>query len=247
MEEHLHIKPTLDERKATVIQHESKTGTLAAPIETAEWSISGGITTAVDCFLNRAEVIEKNSAHFTVDTADFAISLMENENRKLIRKTYVGTLKPSAEIKALQINEELPTSLPDMKKLLKRHRHLFADDEAFLKLLVALDNPSLSTTISSEVSKDNRGNASETHVVKNNSNNVPVDFAMRIPLFAGDLVTFANVKVNMCFKHENAQKAVFWLESFDLQKQQIEAARTLMDAEIARLKDQKGVPAIIYK
>lgn len=252
----LHIRPepgTTELRHSQTTKSESETrslsGKLADPIATAEWHIHGGIATAVDCYLNRKGfgAIDAKNSHFVVSASDQQISFVENENMVVIRKSYHGSLKPSKEILALQINEEQPMGIAGLRKLLKRHRHLFSSDEVFLKLLVALNAPKLSSTITSEEDTDNKGNKSVSHSVQNLSSNIPQSFVMRIPLFAADAETHAVVPVEINFMHEKHQAPVFWLESFELQLQQVQAAQEIVERQVSRLQELTDVPAIIYK
>lgn len=248
MSDQLHIKLP-DAGGETSLRHTSEnfSGTLPKPIETAEITISGGIATAVDCFTNRQACIETANAHFEVNYTFQTLVLTENENKAMIRKTYSGSLRTSAEIMALGIGSERKMKVDELRKLLKRFQHLFPDREKYIALMSALQNPSLSSTISSESQTDNRGSKSENHAVKAQSNNVPQGFTLCLPLFAGDMATKATVEVEILFMHENAQSPVFWLESYPLQLAQYESGTVLLDAQVSRLVALGGnVPAIVY-
>lgn len=208
----------------------------AAPVELPEaLTRTGTIDAPAEYFTKRNPKPE--CTHVTVNR-DMGTIQLTSEERTDHPVTITGVLCQSPQLQALQINTTKMWSAKELLKTIRMMRNCFNSIEDYTAVTTALQNLSLSVSISAATTQDNRGNRSG-NMSKNVTSSIPNIVAFNMPIFKGmDAVTFP---VDFCIETLDAGVTI-WLESIALAELQ-EATR---NSEIDRVVKQLDTLVVIY-
>jgi hypothetical protein len=156
----------------------------------------------------RKEEFSPTNSHVVVSLEEKTICLKQND-RSAFANEITGELEFSPEYKALGINSDVSRSPQALAKVLKRYRFLFTDSHEGFKVIADLMAFKGSMKADVEASKDERGNKRNSVSVSVESN-IPIEFNMRLPLFAGQ--PFITVTISILLESEG-QSINCFLES----------------------------------
>lgn len=173
---------------------------------------SAGSSTDVVNFLNSLQTIEKDLAVITFDKNLLSISLDVNP-QDYYGPQVTGKMQVSDELKPFGINEAITFNREGLVKLLRFNKRFFSDADVHDKVLKAFQSLSLTGNTEIKADSDTRGNKGSQFKKTINSQNVPTDFYLTMPIFKGQpAVKFL---VEVCL--DNSESSVtFWFESVEL-------------------------------
>lgn len=148
-----------------------------------------------------------------------AIVLVDEENLTTVLKldpqncfgtVITGKLEFTNEFKQFFINESKQFSREELIKLFKFNRRFIESD--FEKLLTSYQKMSLSTQGNVGLNSDDRGNKSVSFNKVVDSQNIPTDFILNVPIFKG--YPSYKFRVEICLDATDASVR-FWFESVE--------------------------------
>jgi hypothetical protein len=156
------------------------------------------------------QMVDAERAVVIVDESKMQIALsLDPENPFGTKVT--GTLEMAPEIQQFGINTAKQYSREEFVKLLRFNRRFFASDHE--KLLLAYQKLQIRTASEISQESDTRGNKGMNYQKFVNSDGIPEDFILRVPVFKGfPEFTF---RVEICLDTTDASVR-FWLESVEL-------------------------------
>lgn len=158
------------------------------------------------------QMVDKEKAVVIVNPEKMQIELyLDPENPFGLELT--ASLELTEDLKQFGINSNQTFSREAMIKLLKFNKRHFADPLKHEQLLESYMKLNLSGTTQVKSESDDRGNKDVAFKKSINSQNIPSNYALEMPIFKGQAVeTF---RVDICLDVTNASVS-FWFESVEL-------------------------------
>lgn len=158
------------------------------------------------------QVIDPSTTVVVVDEKEMTITMFLNPNYEYGTEV-VGKLEFTEEFKQWSINSNKTFSREELIKLIRFNRRYFPDLLKHEALLTAYQKLSISTTGELNQSSDPRGNRSIAFDKKVNSDNIPLEFILNVPIFKG--FQPEQFRVEVCLDATDATVR-FWFESVEL-------------------------------
>ena len=175
--------------------------------------------------------VDPERAVVLVDESKMQITLQVDPENPFGAKV-TGTLEMAPELQQFGINANKQYTREEFIKLLRFNRRYFASDHE--KLLLAYQKLQIRTASEISQESDTRGNKGMNYQKFVNSDNIPEDFILRIPVFKGfPEFTF---RVEICLDATDASVR-FWLESVELHELIQAKTKEIMNKELESCQD----------
>lgn len=175
--------------------------------------------------------VEKDKAVVLIDKESMTVKLLLDP-QNVFGTEVTGVLEFTKELTQFQINSTKQFTREELIKLFRFNRRFISSD--FEKLLLSYQKLSLSTNGNIGVDTDNRGNKSVNFQKVVDSQNIPTDFILTVPVFKGfDSKTF---RVEICLDATDASVR-FWFESTELHEIIEKEKEDIINAELEHCKD----------
>lgn len=228
MNEHTKIEvfPQVEPGQDIVIRH----GDAATVFDPDKVSLFGVIAAPADFYETRKEKIDALSAYVVANFTHRMIKLRLDEKDQYGTEI-VGKLQMYSPLEVLNINKTTYYTHDQLYKLLKFHGAYFKSPEQHAEILGKLKafNAKVQQDLSS--ANDYKGAKAQQAIV-NISTNLSMEFALHIPIFAGEEAEDFNVEV--CVDLIGGE-VKFWLESMRLHDMIVEQTESIFESEIERL------------
>lgn len=158
------------------------------------------------------QAVDRETVIVTVDEDAMTI-ILELDPENVFGTEIIGTLSISTELKQFQINEQKEFTREQLIKLIRFNKRYFNDADKHAALLVAYQSLQLKTAAELKEESDTRGNKAKSLAKTVNSESIPTEFVLKIPIFKGfDEKAF---RVEICLDVTDGG-ARFWFESVEL-------------------------------
>lgn len=175
--------------------------------------------------------VDPKKAIVTVDEQNLSITLeLDPENH--FGAEVFSKLEFTPELQQFHINESKQYSREELVKLIRFNRRFFEGDHG--ALLLAYQKLQVSTAATVNQESDTRGNKASNFIKSVNSESIPTEFILNIPVFKGfDPVRF---RVEICLDATD-QSVRFWFESLELAELIEVKSKEILDAQLEYCKD----------
>lgn len=174
------------------------------------------------------QLVDKTKAVVTVNEANMTI-LLEVDPNNPHGTQVLGKLELTDELKAFGINAQKEFTREALIKLLRFNKRFFADATKYEELLKAYQTLQIKTATELKQESDLRGNKGLNYEKKVNSENIPTEFIMLIPVFKGfESRTF---RVEICLDATDSSVR-FWFESTELHELVVIERKIIFDKQL---------------
>lgn len=156
--------------------------------------------------------IDKDKALVTVNEEEMTI-LLEVDPQNHFGVKVKGQLELTPELKQFCINTTKQFTREELIKLIRFNKRYFASPEAHADLLLAYQKLQIKTASELNQESDTRGNKGVNFQKTVNSEHIPTEFILTIPIFKG--FTNHSFRVEICLDATDASVR-FWFESVEL-------------------------------
>lgn len=175
--------------------------------------------------------VDKSKAIVLVDEENF-VTVLKLDPQNPFGTVITGKLEFTTEFKQFFINEAKQFTREELIKLFKFNRRFIESD--FEKLLTSYQKLSLATQGNVGVASDDRGNKSVSFNKVVDSQNIPTDFILNIPVFKG--IPAFKFRVEICLDATDASVR-FWFESVEAHDIIKKQSKAIIDGVLASCED----------
>ena len=217
-----------DARPEVIAKRTKLSGTITAP---ADW---------VEQKKAATYIYEEDWCHVVINRDKGTIVFRSNdEDATEGGHTITGRLELATALSALNINSKRTYTAKQLGELLKMNRSLFADREENLKTVTDLQRFRATVTQELEKGDDLKGNKLY-HFEQRVETEFDLRFKLATPIWKGQEPATFGVEIRYDVTDGNV---VYWLESVELKDLQDTQLDTIIDTQIARLREM-GMPVI---
>jgi len=182
---------------------------------------------------NGLQEVDKQKAVVTVDDIAMTILLqLDPENHFGVEVK--GQLEFNPDLVQFHINDNQTFSREAMIKLLKFNKRFFADPLKHEELLDSYMKLNLSGSTQIKSESDDRGNKDVAFKKNIDSQNIPKNFVLELPIFKGQAVK--RFRVDICIDVTNASVS-FWFESVELVELIEEGKKEIIEKQLESCND----------
>lgn len=204
--------------------------------------LSGNIET-VTAFLKKRWTEEREGRGLqTVDSAR-AIVIVDQEAMKMTLyldpENFFGTevegkLEFTPELEQFHINSTKMFNREELVKLLRFNKRFFPNLTKYEELLKAYQSLQISTGTEVKQGSDTRGNKNNLFIKEVNSQHIPTEFVLDMPIFKGQ--KHESFRVEICLDATDASVR-FWFESVELAELIEIRKKEIFDAQLVSCQD----------
>lgn len=170
-------------------------------------NISGVLSAPSDFLKGKIALFKKLDAHLIIDRDNNKMTLNLDERSEKSPVTITGSLKPSEDLAAWQINTSTRWSVSSLLAFVRERKFFFADPMVHSKLISSLQKWNVNVEVVIKQHNDNTGNSLAQLERKVGEIDLVKEFALSIPIYKGyDKKTFV---VNIGLDPKNTQVDFF--------------------------------------
>lgn len=186
---------------------------------------------ATDKAGKKLQAVDKELAVVTVDEEKMTI-LLQLDPENVFGTEVLGKLETTPEVDQFCINTTKTFSREELVKLFRFNKRFFESDHE--KILGAYQKLQIKTASDLQAENDQRGNKGLNFQKTVDSQNVPLDFILNIPIFKGfDPVKF---RVEICLDATDASVR-FWFESVEMNDIIEAQKKEIFEKQLVRCQD----------
>jgi hypothetical protein len=197
-----------------------------APPKTVD--VPAGEAANVLAFFGDSNWVDPTKAVIEVDRTNMTI-VLKSDPQSAYGTEITGKLVLSDELKKFHINANKTFKRKEFLDLLRFSRIYFSSQDVHEKMVTAFAQVSVKSSTDVQSGNDQRGNKNASMNKNVNSDGLPVDFILCVPIFKG--YEKRSVTVQVCLD-TSENEVIFWLESVELAELLVTERDALIEKEL---------------
>lgn len=177
--------------------------------------------------------VDRNRAVVIADKESLSI-LLRLDPQNVFGTEVVASLSISDELKEWRINSSTQFTREELVKKIRFNRRFFADALKHEELLYAYMILNITGTTELKAESDNRGNREAAFKKAINSQNIPTEFVLKMPIYKGQ--PEETFRVEVCLEATDASVR-FWFESVELEELLVKRRDEIFEDQLKHCSD----------